>query len=113
VRRADRTVLGVLGSSVHLDSLSALIRDELGGLEEGVLFFAIDSVALGALHSDPAMIFTEPMKLGDAEMRDAFTAMLASREGVVSYEFRGSRRTVLYRRSPVTGWWYGFGRAQR
>jgi hypothetical protein len=45
-------------------------------------------------------------------MRRAFTEMLAGQEGAVTYDFRGSRRTVLYRRSPVTGWWYGFGSRQ-
>lgn len=55
------------------------------------------------------MIFTEPMKLGDEGMRNAFTEILSGEEGVVTYTFRGSRRTVLYRKSPVSGWWYGFG----
>lgn len=109
VRGRDHSVVGVLGSSVHLDSLSAMIRQEMGGLEDRVVFFAIDAEPLGALHSDPAMIFTEPMKLADEGMRKAFTEMLASERGEVSYDFRGSRRTVLYRKSPVTGWWYGFG----
>lgn len=112
VRGRDNSIVGVLGSSVHLDSLSALIRQEMGGLVDTEFFFAIDPEPLGALHSDPAMIFTEPMKLGDEGMRKAFTEMLASQEGVVTYTFRGRRRTVIYRRSPVTGWWYGFGVVQ-
>lgn len=109
VRGRDSAVVGVLGGSVHLDSLSALLRREMGGLHDGLLFFAVDSQPLGAIHSDATLIFTEPMRLGDVGMQRAFTEMLASREGVVTYEFRGGRRTVLYRRSPVTGWWYGFG----
>lgn len=103
------SVAGVLGSSVHLDSLSALIRAEMGGLDDGAVFYAIDAEPLGALHSDSSLIFTEPMKLGDEGMRQAFARMLAGEEGTVEYAFRGKRRTVLYRRSPVTGWWYGFG----
>ena len=109
VRGRDDAVVGVLGSSVHLDSLGALLRREMGGLERRLLFFAIDSQPLGALNSDPALIFTEPMSLGDEGMRQAFTRILATGEGAVTYDFRGSRRTVLYRRSPVTRWWYGFG----
>lgn len=112
VRGRDGVVVGVLGASVHLDSLSALLRQELGGLDDALLFFAIDAQPLGALNSDSALIFTEPMRLGDAGMRRAFTEMLAGQEGAVTYDFRGSRRTVLYRRSPVTGWWYGFGSRQ-
>ena len=110
VRGGDGALVGVLGGSVHLDSLSALLRQEIGALDDGLFFFAVDTQPLGAIHSDSTLIFTEPMRLGDAEMRRAFTEMLAGREGAVTYAFRGSRRTVLYRRSPITGWWYGMGR---
>lgn len=113
VRATDGSVVGVLGSSVHLDSLAALVRRELGGLTGPFVFFAIDSTPLGALNSDPALIFAEPMKLGDEGMTRAFREMLAGREGAVTYDFRGGRRTVLYHRSPVTGWWYGFGIVRR
>lgn len=109
VRGRGNAVTGVLGASVHLDSLGGLIRRELGGLEERLIFFAIDSVPRGALNSDPNLIFTEPMKLGDENMRAAFTEILTQNEGTVIYNFRGHRRTVLYRKSPVTGWWYAFG----
>ena len=106
-------VVGVLGASVHLDTLAALLRAELGGLRGGLLFFAIDSLPLGALNSDPTLIFTEPMKIGDAGMQRAFKGILSNQEGAVMYDFRGTRRTVLYRRSAVTGWWYGFGMIHR
>lgn len=109
IRGRDGSVVGVVGSSVHLDSLGALVRQEMGGLGDGLLFFAIDSEPLGALNSDPSLIFTEPLKLGDEGMRRAFSEMLSRQEGVVVYTFRGGKRTVLYRKSPVTGWWYGFG----
>lgn len=42
-------------------------------------------------------------------MRKAFTEMLATSEGTVTYTFRGRSRTVLCRKSPVTGWWYALG----
>jgi hypothetical protein len=109
VRGRNDSVIGVLGASVHLDSLAALLRRELGGLDDRLLFFAVDDQPLGALNSDSSLIFTEPMRLGDAGMRRAFTEMLAADSGTVTYEFRGGRRTVLYRRSPITRWWYGFG----
>jgi len=103
------SIVGVLGSSVHLDSLSARIEREMGTLPEGYVFYAVGAEGLGALHSDPAMIFTVPLELGDAGMRQAFTKMFANEEGVLEYRFRGGSRTVIYRRSPVTRWWYGFG----
>lgn len=113
VRGEDGSVVGVVGSSVHLDSLSALVRQEMGGLGDGLFFFAIDSAGLGAVHSDSTLIFTEPIKLGDEGMRRAFREMLSGHDGVVVYTFRGGPRTVLYRKSPVTGWWYGFGAVVR
>lgn len=112
VRGLNNMIVGAVGCSVHLESLSALIRREMGELESGQLFFAIDAQPLGALNSDPLLIFTEPMKLGDEGMKQAFEKILSGQEGVVTYNFRGSRRTVLYRKSPVTGWWYGFGRME-
>lgn len=109
VRGRTGAVVGVLGASIHLDSLSAIVRAELGGLGGGLVFFAIDSKPLGALHHDTTMIFTDPMKLGDEEMRGAFTQMLAADEGTVTYTFRGSRRTMLFVRSPLSGWRYALG----
>lgn len=109
LRSRDNQVVGVLGASVYLDSLGALIRDEMGGLEANLRFFAIDSTPIGALNSDPTLIFTEPMKLGDAGMKKAFAEIISHQEGVVTYTFQGRERTMLYRKSPVTGWWYAFG----
>lgn len=109
VRGREGAVVGVLGASVHLDRLGELVRQEMGGLAGNLLFFAIDSTPMGALHSDPTMIFTEPMRLGDEGMRQAFTEMLSRSEGTVTYTFRGRSRTVSYRKSPVTGWWYAMG----
>lgn len=109
----EHEVVGVLGASVHLDSLAAVLRQEMGGLSDRLLFFAIDAKGLGALNSDPTLIFTEPLKLGDAGMQQAFKEMLTHEDGVVTYDFRGHHRTVLYQKSPVTGWSYGFGQIQR
>ena len=109
----EHEVVGMLGASVHLDSLAALLRAEMGGLREDLLFFAIDSQGLGALNSDPTLIFTEPLKLGDAGMERAFRQILSSSDGVVTYDFHGARRTVLYRRSAITGWSYGLGMIRR
>jgi hypothetical protein len=109
VREQGGAIVGALGGSVHLDSLAAILREELGGLDREHLFFALGADGLGALNSDPSLIFTEPLKLGDDEMQRAFRQILGTSEGVVTYTFRGARRTVRYRKSPHTGWWYGFG----
>ncbi|GMV11385.1 MAG: hypothetical protein AMXMBFR55_31190 [Gemmatimonadota bacterium] len=113
VRGKGGEIVGAIGGSVHLDTLTEMLRRELGGLDRDHIFFAVGEDGRGALNSDPALIFTEPMKLGDEEMRRAFRDMLASESGVVSYSFRGTRRTVVYRRSSITGWRYGFGVSRR
>lgn len=112
VRDARDKVIGALGASVYLDQLGQRVRAELGGLAPGLVFFAIDARPLGAIHSDPSLIFTDPMTLGDDEMRGAFRQILGGTEGTVTYAFRGMRRTVIYRKSDVSGWWYALGITQ-
>jgi ketosteroid isomerase-like protein len=101
-------VNGVLGASVYLDALSETIRQQMG-IDEGMIFYSFDHNALVALIWDRQLIFFEPRKSGDEGLVRAFDEMLAREEGVVSYTFRGHERTVAYRRSPLTGWWYAFG----
>jgi hypothetical protein len=105
-------IIGAVGCSVHLDSLSALIRKEMGGLQEKLFFFSFDAKPLVALHADPSIIFIEPMKQEDPGLKEAFTIMLAGNEGVVHYIFRDVQRTVLYCKSPVTNWWYALGKME-
>lgn len=107
VRGEDGRVVGALGASIHLDSLSLRLEREMR-LPADVVFYAIDSIPLGALNRDPGLIFTEPLKLG-GDLARAIRAMLAQEEGLVSYRFRNSLRTVRFRKSPVTDWWYALG----
>lgn len=101
-------LVGVLGSSVYLDSLSLRIKGELD-LQPNEIFFSIDATPIGALQDDPEEIFLDPFALGEPELERAIREMLTREEGVVNYRFRGQRRTVLYRKSHVSGWWYAFG----
>ena len=101
-------ILGVLGSSVYLDSLSLRIKRELD-LQPNEIFFSIDATPLGALQDDPEQIFLDPFALDEPELERAIREMLTREEGVVNYRFRGKRRTVLYRKSHVSEWWYAFG----
>jgi hypothetical protein len=109
VRDAGGTIVGVLGSSVYLDSLSLQLKRELD-LQPRLIFFSIDSTPIGALQDDPEQIFLDPYDLNEPELERAIREMLLNEAGVVTYRFRGKGRTVLYRRSDVTGWWYAFGR---
>ena len=108
VRNAGGALVGVLGSSIYLDSLSLLIKREID-LQPDQIFFSVDATPIGALQDDPAQIFLDPYALGEPELERAIREMLSKTDGVVNYTFRGKRRTVLYRKSQVSGWWYAFG----
>jgi hypothetical protein len=110
ILREDGWVIGILGSSIYLEPLSERIKQEMD-LTGNVIFFSFDAEPLVALNWDPALIFVEPLKLED-EIKIAFTEMLSREQGVVTYTFRNRQRTVLYRKSPMTGWWYAFGSVQ-
>jgi hypothetical protein len=110
IHNATGAVVGVVGSSIYLDSLSLLIKREID-LQPGLLFFSVDATPIGALQDDPDQIFLDPYNIGEPDLARAIREMLSRDEGVVNYQFRGKGRTVLYRKSNTSGWWYAFGRA--
>lgn len=104
-------VVGVFGASVYLDKLSTLVREEMR-LPSGTIFYSFDSRALVGINWDKSLIFLEPRTLSP-DLDRAFGTMLAHTQGRETYTFRGKTRTVIYRKSPVTNWWYAIGFAQR
>lgn len=111
VRGQDGAVVGALGASVQLDSLSRQIRREMH-LQPDQIFYTLDATPIVGLHSDPGIIFLHPLEEGDPALERAIREMLSRGEGVADYSFRGTRRTVHYCKSPVTGWLYVFGALQ-
>lgn len=107
VRGEGGQVTGVLGASVYLEAMSERLRKELA-LPEEFIFFSFDATPIVALNWDPHLVLADPAKLGPGVAR-AFREMLGREAGVVRYDFRGQARTVMYRRSTVTGWWYALG----
>jgi hypothetical protein len=107
VRGTNGNVVGVLGASIYLDPLTALLKAELGN-GPGTVFWAIDSHGITALHSDPSNIFNDAAKMSP-ELNRAIKHMLATDSGVENYSYKGKARTVIYRKSTLTGWTYGFG----
>lgn len=107
VKDRDGAIAGVLGASIYLDKLSERVRDEMS-LTSDLIFYSFDASPLLALAWDPGLIFTSPKQLGP-EVDRAFTEMLSKSDGVVKYTFRGKLRTVVFRKSAVTGWWYALG----
>lgn len=110
IRSETGTVTGVLGASVYLDELSQRLNDEMA-LEADTIFFTFDATPLLALEWDPSLIFSDPFSLGP-EIRAAFEYMLSCSEGTVHYRFRNQWRTVIFRQSQLTGWWYALGVVQ-
>lgn len=103
----DHVVVGALGGSVYLDRLSAELRQEMS-LPAKAIFYSFDSSAVIALNWDTRLIFLQPRKLS-SDLDRAFGTMLAHTHGEETYVFQGKARTILYRKSTVTGWWYAFG----
>jgi hypothetical protein len=107
VRGTGGAVVGVLGSSIYLDSLSVRLAREMN-LPDDITFYSIDAQPIGALNRNVDLIFTEPLALGP-DLSRAIRQMMSRDEGVVSYDFMNGRRTVVYRKSPRSGWWYAVG----
>jgi hypothetical protein len=104
---ANGKVVGVLGAAVFLDALSALLVREMH-LGTGVAFFAVNEKIVIALHSDPTNIFLEPSKMSP-ELDAVGRKMIENDSGVQTYTYRGKLRTMLFTRSALTGWRFGFG----
>jgi hypothetical protein len=107
VTNAAGKVIGALGTSVYLDKLSERISEEMG-IGKQLIFYSFDEKPLLALEWDESLIFVEPKKLSP-EVSAAFDEMLSKEEGGIRYQYLGQMRTVLYRKSDVTNWWYALG----
>lgn len=107
VTNGGGVVVGVIGASVYLDQLSARLSAEMS-IGAGLIFYSFDATPLLALEWDPQLIFADPFSLGP-EIRAVFEYMLSRDEGSVRYRWAGRWRTVIFRRSAVTGWWYVVG----
>jgi hypothetical protein len=107
VRNAGGTVIGVLAGSIFLEELSAQLKAELG-IGSNVVFWAIDGTGKIAIHSDASNLFVEPRKMSPA-LAKVGDEMLSNDSGTMTYAFRGAERTIVYRKSGVSGWRYGFG----
>jgi Cache domain len=103
----DGKVNGMLGASIYLDQLSTLLVDEMR-LQPGMVFWALDPHGTIALHSDTSNVFAQPGKMTPA-LAKVTAKMLSENSGSETYVYKGRTRTVIFRKSPLTGWTYGFG----
>jgi hypothetical protein len=107
VKGTNGKVTGIVLGAVYLDSLSKLVQQEMA-LDPNDIFFSFNSDALVGINWDQKQIFLEARKLSP-DIDRAFGQMLAHDSGVESYTHRGQVRTVVYRKSSYTNWWYAFG----
>jgi len=107
VKDAAGKVTGIVIAAIYLDSLSKLVQHEMA-LDSHDIFFSFNANALVGLNWDQKQIFLEARTLSP-DIDRAFGQMLAHDAGVESYTHHGATRTVVYRKSNYTGWWYAFG----
>ena len=101
-------VVGALGASLSATQLSMMVSDRMGHPNKAI-FYALDAQGQAALHSEPSLIFEFPSDIGDKTLKSAVRKMLSQPEGVVTYMFRNSRRTAIFRKSKMTGWVFVMG----
>lgn len=107
----DKRVIGILGSSVYLDQLSARLEHDMA-LDDTTIFYSFDAQPLTGLTWEPGLIFADPTAIpGEEEFARVVREMMSRTYGTSSYRFHNRPRTVLFQRSTVTGWWYAFGNA--
>ncbi len=101
--KEDAAVRGVLFAVIELDNLARRIVDPIKLGSSGYAFVLTGDGRLVA-HPDPSLILKD-------EVREEpwSKAMIAKRNGLVEYEFRGLSKMVTVVEEPVTGWIVGVG----
>ena len=103
----DGKVIGGLGVSISLDEVSRKLHKKMA-LPKEMVFYALDAKGQTSLHRESSLLFAFPSEMSSKTLRDAVHEMLSKQEGVVSYDFHGGR-TVVFKRSQLTGWVFAIG----
>ena len=107
ILRNNGSLAGTLGASIRLRDLSERLRSDLQ-LEDHMIFYAFDDASTVALAWDPDLLVTQPAEEDD-ELRQVLSRMLSHEQGILRYTYRDRSKTVLYRQSAETDWWYALG----
>lgn len=108
IKDTKGTVIGALGASIYLDSMSEWLDGALM-LPTGFVFYALDPTGNTALHVKAEHLFQDPENLGSPTLAQAVKTMLAQDHGTVTYDFEGTTRQVMFQASPLTGWKFALG----
>jgi hypothetical protein len=100
-------VIGAIEVTLLVDAMSRML-EERAGLPENMIFYAINEKGQVAIHRKSNLLFAFPSDMGSETLTGAVRKMLATREGVVNYDFQG-KKTVVFKRSRLTGWTFALG----
>ncbi len=108
IKRNGR-IIGGLGAALDVQEISGMINAEMG-LPENMIFYALDQSGQAALHRNPELLFTYPSNMGSPSLKEKAREMVSKPSGAVSYDFNG-KRTVVFKKYPMTGWTFAMGQA--
>lgn len=101
--KRDGKVIGAIGASLFLDSLSAQVGSALA-LRSDAAFFALAPNGQTTLHKETDRQFLDPRELGSETLKKAANEILANPSGEATYDFDNVRKRAIYRTSPLTRW---------
>jgi methyl-accepting chemotaxis protein len=101
----DGRVIGALGVSVATEKIADLVDDKIP-LPRQMACYALDSHGQISLHRESALLFEFAGELGSQSLTEAVKEMFSKPDGTVHYEFQGTEREAIFKRSNVTGWVY-------
>jgi hypothetical protein len=105
--KKDGAIIGALGASLDVEEVSAMINSKMG-LPQNIVFYALDQNGQAALHRKANLLFAYPSDMGSPSLKEKAQEMISKPEGVVNYDFQG-KRTVVFKKYPVTGWTFALG----
>ena len=108
IKNAKGAVIGALGASTYLDRMSDGLARALM-LPPDLVFYALDPQGNTALHVRTEHVFEDAANQGSPTLTQAVKTMLAQDHGMVTYEFEGTTRQVVFQVSPFTGWKFALG----
>jgi hypothetical protein len=101
--QVDGKVVGAVGATIFLDTLSDQIASALS-LRKETTFFALAPNGLTALHNKKDRHLLDPRDLGSETLRKAANEMLSRTQGEVTYEYENVRKKAIFRTSGLTHW---------
>ena len=108
IKNAKGLVVGALGASIYLDTMSEWLARALM-LPPGLVFYALDPQGNTALHVKTVHVFEDAANQGSPTLTQAVKTMLEQDHGTVTYDFEGTTRQVMFQASPLTGWKFALG----